>query len=178
MGNSHSFPELNFRKLSVLLSAFIQFFFLQMMKFAWDNYKQYALGKNELRPLTKNGHIGNMFGEFSINFSAVSLPLLKVTCPWQFLPLQCSEVSLTALISVLLLFLWRETFSTAPRSYLPISHCWESHSRRNLSVPVLYHLWLQIRHQICLRTVLKPTSIFIKTWSQSKPDKAAICLSS
>uniref|UniRef100_A0A8B9PTA6 alpha-1,2-Mannosidase n=1 Tax=Apteryx owenii TaxID=8824 RepID=A0A8B9PTA6_APTOW len=34
----------------------------KMMKFAWDNYKQYALGKNELRPLTKNGHIGNMFG--------------------------------------------------------------------------------------------------------------------
>lgn len=37
---------------------------LQMMKFAWDNYKRYAWGKNELRPLTKNGHIGNMFGEF------------------------------------------------------------------------------------------------------------------
>ncbi|NWR57237.1 MA1C1 mannosidase, partial [Bucorvus abyssinicus] len=34
----------------------------EMMKFAWDNYKQYALGKNELRPLTKNGHIGTMFG--------------------------------------------------------------------------------------------------------------------
>uniref|UniRef100_U3J935 alpha-1,2-Mannosidase n=2 Tax=Anas platyrhynchos TaxID=8839 RepID=U3J935_ANAPP len=33
-----------------------------MMKFAWDSYKQYAFGKNELRPLTKNGHIGNMFG--------------------------------------------------------------------------------------------------------------------
>ncbi|KAF6730291.1 Mannosyl-oligosaccharide 1,2-alpha-mannosidase IC [Oryzias melastigma] len=33
-----------------------------MMKFAWDNYKTYAWGKNELRPLTKNGHIGNMFG--------------------------------------------------------------------------------------------------------------------
>ncbi|XP_067267752.1 mannosyl-oligosaccharide 1,2-alpha-mannosidase IA isoform X6 [Chanodichthys erythropterus] len=33
-----------------------------MMKFAWDNYKQYAWGKNELRPLTRNGHIGNMFG--------------------------------------------------------------------------------------------------------------------
>ncbi|KAJ7304323.1 hypothetical protein JRQ81_011870 [Phrynocephalus forsythii] len=33
-----------------------------MMKFAWDNYRQYAMGKNELRPLTKNGHIGNMFG--------------------------------------------------------------------------------------------------------------------
>uniref|UniRef100_A0A671RE79 alpha-1,2-Mannosidase n=1 Tax=Sinocyclocheilus anshuiensis TaxID=1608454 RepID=A0A671RE79_9TELE len=35
---------------------------LQMMKFAWDNYKRYAWGKNELRPLTRNGHTGNMFG--------------------------------------------------------------------------------------------------------------------
>ncbi|CAM5167928.1 unnamed protein product [Eretmochelys imbricata] len=34
----------------------------EMMKFAWDNYRRYAFGKNELRPLTKNGHIGNMFG--------------------------------------------------------------------------------------------------------------------
>ncbi|XP_039596706.1 mannosyl-oligosaccharide 1,2-alpha-mannosidase IA [Polypterus senegalus] len=34
----------------------------EMMKFAWDNYKLYAWGKNELRPLTKNGHTGNMFG--------------------------------------------------------------------------------------------------------------------
>ncbi|XP_055358994.1 mannosyl-oligosaccharide 1,2-alpha-mannosidase IA isoform X1 [Betta splendens] len=34
----------------------------EMMKFAWDNYKHYAWGKNELRPLTRNGHIGNMFG--------------------------------------------------------------------------------------------------------------------
>ncbi|TSK20175.1 Mannosyl-oligosaccharide 1,2-alpha-mannosidase IC [Bagarius yarrelli] len=33
-----------------------------MMKFAWDNYRRYAWGQNELRPLTKNGHIGNMFG--------------------------------------------------------------------------------------------------------------------
>ncbi|XP_029475704.1 mannosyl-oligosaccharide 1,2-alpha-mannosidase IC [Rhinatrema bivittatum] len=34
----------------------------EMMRFAWDNYKRYAWGKNELRPLTKNGHVGNMFG--------------------------------------------------------------------------------------------------------------------
>ncbi|XP_028835255.1 mannosyl-oligosaccharide 1,2-alpha-mannosidase IA [Denticeps clupeoides] len=34
----------------------------EMMKFAWDNYKHYAWGKNELRPLTRNGHIGTMFG--------------------------------------------------------------------------------------------------------------------
>ena len=38
-------------------------FVFQMMKFAWDNYKRYAWGKNELRPLTRNGHVGNMFGE-------------------------------------------------------------------------------------------------------------------
>ncbi|RXN16450.1 mannosyl-oligosaccharide 1,2-alpha-mannosidase IA-like protein [Labeo rohita] len=38
----------------------------EMMKFAWDNYKRYAWGKNELRPLTRNGHIGNMFAEYEI----------------------------------------------------------------------------------------------------------------
>lgn len=50
---------------------------LQMMKFAWDNYKLYAWGKNELRPLTKNGHIGNMFGEFpgfSFAFACQQMP--------------------------------------------------------------------------------------------------------
>uniref|UniRef100_A0A674P3D8 alpha-1,2-Mannosidase n=1 Tax=Takifugu rubripes TaxID=31033 RepID=A0A674P3D8_TAKRU len=46
---------------------------LQMMKFAWDNYKLYAWGKNELRPLTKNGHIGNMFGEFSGGLRGASI---------------------------------------------------------------------------------------------------------
>ncbi|XP_074074181.1 mannosyl-oligosaccharide 1,2-alpha-mannosidase IC isoform X1 [Macrotis lagotis] len=34
----------------------------EMMKFAWDNYKRFALGKNELRPVTKNGYTGGMFG--------------------------------------------------------------------------------------------------------------------
>ncbi|XP_016104571.1 mannosyl-oligosaccharide 1,2-alpha-mannosidase IA isoform X1 [Sinocyclocheilus grahami] len=34
----------------------------EMMTFAWDNYKRYAWGNNELRPLTRNGHLGNMFG--------------------------------------------------------------------------------------------------------------------
>uniref|UniRef100_A0A8C7X132 alpha-1,2-Mannosidase n=1 Tax=Oryzias sinensis TaxID=183150 RepID=A0A8C7X132_9TELE len=47
----------------------------EMMKFAWDNYKTYAWGKNELRPLTKNGHIGNMFGEcLYFNDALVRLP--------------------------------------------------------------------------------------------------------
>lgn len=46
-------------------------FILQMMKFAWDNYKRYAWGKNELRPLTRNGHIGNMFGECLFSLEAL-----------------------------------------------------------------------------------------------------------
>ncbi|XP_074832252.1 mannosyl-oligosaccharide 1,2-alpha-mannosidase IC [Carettochelys insculpta] len=45
-------PEIRARRLKIK----------EMMKFAWDNYKRYAFGKNELRPLTKNGHVGNMFG--------------------------------------------------------------------------------------------------------------------
>lgn len=51
---------------------------LQMMKFAWDNYKRYAWGKNELRPLTKNGHIGNMFGEFQFSSYAFSCQKMSI----------------------------------------------------------------------------------------------------
>lgn len=29
---------------------------------AWNNYKLYAWGKNELRPLTKRAHSGSIFG--------------------------------------------------------------------------------------------------------------------
>lgn len=35
------------------------------MRFAWQNYRRYAMGKNELRPLTKDGYEGNMFGELT-----------------------------------------------------------------------------------------------------------------
>uniref|UniRef100_G1U019 alpha-1,2-Mannosidase n=1 Tax=Oryctolagus cuniculus TaxID=9986 RepID=G1U019_RABIT len=34
----------------------------EMMKFAWQNYKRYAMGQNELRPLTKDGYEGKLFG--------------------------------------------------------------------------------------------------------------------
>lgn len=33
------------------------------MQFAWDNYKRYAWGSNELRPVSKQGHSSNLFGE-------------------------------------------------------------------------------------------------------------------
>lgn len=35
---------------------------LQMMKFAWDNYKKFAWGANELRPVSKMGHSASIFG--------------------------------------------------------------------------------------------------------------------
>ncbi|KFO62350.1 Mannosyl-oligosaccharide 1,2-alpha-mannosidase IA, partial [Corvus brachyrhynchos] len=34
----------------------------QMMKHAWDNYKRYAWGLNELKPISKQGHSSNLFG--------------------------------------------------------------------------------------------------------------------
>ncbi|KAM3933480.1 mannosyl-oligosaccharide 1,2-alpha-mannosidase IA-like [Leptodactylus fuscus] len=34
----------------------------EMMIFAWDSYKRYAWGENELRPVTKDGHFGSLFG--------------------------------------------------------------------------------------------------------------------
>ncbi|XP_076128015.1 mannosyl-oligosaccharide 1,2-alpha-mannosidase IA-like [Alosa pseudoharengus] len=34
----------------------------EMMQFAWENYKSYAWGSNELRPLSKQGHSSNLFG--------------------------------------------------------------------------------------------------------------------
>uniref|UniRef100_A0A1I8MQ91 alpha-1,2-Mannosidase n=1 Tax=Musca domestica TaxID=7370 RepID=A0A1I8MQ91_MUSDO len=33
-----------------------------MMQHAWENYKLYAWGKNELRPLSQRAHIGSIFG--------------------------------------------------------------------------------------------------------------------
>lgn len=64
-------PSVSWQLLTCLLLT------LQMMKFAWDNYKRYSWGKNELRPLTKNGHIGNMFGEFQCfyAFSCQEMPI-------------------------------------------------------------------------------------------------------
>lgn len=37
----------------------------EMMQFAWQNYRHYAMGKNELRPLTRDGYQGSIFGGLS-----------------------------------------------------------------------------------------------------------------
>ncbi|KAL0961950.1 hypothetical protein UPYG_G00333810 [Umbra pygmaea] len=34
----------------------------EMMRFAWENYKRYAWGENELRPISMNGNDGRTFG--------------------------------------------------------------------------------------------------------------------
>jgi len=39
-----------------------QEFVKQMMKFSWENYRKYAWGSNELRPISKMGHSGSVFG--------------------------------------------------------------------------------------------------------------------
>jgi mannosyl-oligosaccharide alpha-1,2-mannosidase len=33
-----------------------------MTKFAWKNYKQYAWGRNELKPMSRSGHQAGIFG--------------------------------------------------------------------------------------------------------------------
>lgn len=33
-----------------------------MMKHAWDSYKNFAWGDNELRPISKRGHSASIFG--------------------------------------------------------------------------------------------------------------------
>ncbi|XP_058064480.1 mannosyl-oligosaccharide alpha-1,2-mannosidase IA-like, partial [Anopheles bellator] len=43
----------------------------EMMIHAWTNYKLYAWGKNELRPLTKRGHSNSIFGSFDLGATIV-----------------------------------------------------------------------------------------------------------
>uniref|UniRef100_A0A182N1H4 alpha-1,2-Mannosidase n=1 Tax=Anopheles dirus TaxID=7168 RepID=A0A182N1H4_9DIPT len=43
----------------------------QMMQHAWSNYKLYAWGKNELRPLSKRGHSNSIFGSFDLGATIV-----------------------------------------------------------------------------------------------------------
>uniref|UniRef100_A0A2M4CS39 alpha-1,2-Mannosidase n=1 Tax=Anopheles darlingi TaxID=43151 RepID=A0A2M4CS39_ANODA len=43
----------------------------QMMVHAWSNYKLYAWGKNELRPLSKRGHSNSIFGSYDLGATIV-----------------------------------------------------------------------------------------------------------
>ncbi|CAO1377523.1 unnamed protein product [Diamesa serratosioi] len=43
----------------------------EMMLHAWNNYKLYAWGKNELKPLSKRAHTGSIFGSFDMGATIV-----------------------------------------------------------------------------------------------------------
>ncbi|XP_036318435.1 mannosyl-oligosaccharide alpha-1,2-mannosidase IA isoform X2 [Rhagoletis pomonella] len=43
----------------------------QMMLHAWENYKLYAWGKNELRPLSQRPHSGSIFGAYDLGATIV-----------------------------------------------------------------------------------------------------------
>ncbi len=38
---------------------------------AWNNYKLYAWGKNELRPLSKRAHTGSIFGAYDLGATII-----------------------------------------------------------------------------------------------------------
>lgn len=41
------------------------------MMHAWNNYKLYAWGKNELRPLSKRAHTGSIFGAYDLGATII-----------------------------------------------------------------------------------------------------------
>ncbi|RLV99018.1 hypothetical protein DV515_00010194 [Chloebia gouldiae] len=43
----------------------------QMMKHAWDNYRQYGWGHNELKPIARKGHSTNIFGNSQMGATIV-----------------------------------------------------------------------------------------------------------
>lgn len=43
----------------------------QMMKHAWDNYKLYAWGKNELSPISKQPHLLGVFGPLDLGVTII-----------------------------------------------------------------------------------------------------------
>ncbi|CRK87432.1 CLUMA_CG001233, isoform B [Clunio marinus] len=43
----------------------------QMMMHAWNNYKLYAWGKNELKPISKRAHTGSIFGAYDLGATIV-----------------------------------------------------------------------------------------------------------
>lgn len=69
------------------------------MRFSWQNYRRYAMGKNELRPLTKDGFEGSMFGELTQWRPQCFCPFLGSS---KLFWTQRTQVLLSALISSLL----------------------------------------------------------------------------
>uniref|UniRef100_A0A671UCL5 alpha-1,2-Mannosidase n=1 Tax=Sparus aurata TaxID=8175 RepID=A0A671UCL5_SPAAU len=58
-------------ELTASNDLFCCLFFFQMMKHAWDSYRQYGWGHNELKPLAKKGHSTNIFGNSQLGATIV-----------------------------------------------------------------------------------------------------------
>lgn len=43
----------------------------EMMQLAWDNYKLYAWGKNELKPISQRPHLGSIFGPYDLGATII-----------------------------------------------------------------------------------------------------------
>lgn len=57
--------------MNILLFIFHFIINFQMTRHAWENYKLYAWGKNELRPISKRAHVGSIFGAFDLGATIV-----------------------------------------------------------------------------------------------------------
>ena len=44
---------------------------VQMIKLAWDGYAEYAMGENELKPISKRGHSAAVFGKTHLGATIV-----------------------------------------------------------------------------------------------------------
>uniref|UniRef100_A0A674PPM8 alpha-1,2-Mannosidase n=1 Tax=Takifugu rubripes TaxID=31033 RepID=A0A674PPM8_TAKRU len=56
----------------------------EMMKHAWDSYRQYGWGHNELKPLAKKGHSTNIFGRPNKSLTATGYLILSVFKQWHY----------------------------------------------------------------------------------------------
>uniref|UniRef100_A0A672SND3 alpha-1,2-Mannosidase n=1 Tax=Sinocyclocheilus grahami TaxID=75366 RepID=A0A672SND3_SINGR len=53
------------------LKLMLHFIGINMMKHAWDSYRQYGWGHNELKPIAKKGHSTNIFGNSQMGATIV-----------------------------------------------------------------------------------------------------------
>uniref|UniRef100_A0A915CUX9 alpha-1,2-Mannosidase n=1 Tax=Ditylenchus dipsaci TaxID=166011 RepID=A0A915CUX9_9BILA len=71
MQDSNAFSNLSAVQSPPTINEYRRDFVKQMMLFAWNNYKVYAWGENELRPVSKIGHSASVFGRASLGATMV-----------------------------------------------------------------------------------------------------------
>ena len=62
VGNADVEKQEFVKQVIYFLIVHIKIIKFQMMKVSWENYRKYAWGSNELRPISKMGHSGSVFG--------------------------------------------------------------------------------------------------------------------